>query len=256
MWQSIPYVTTGLGLVAFAIAGILYYLRYQLKQRANIIKSASPKDRIEAIAATAEQFRVDITGLSSAKRAEIVLEQIAIRRRRDLLATIIILSIAGLLTSIAIVAIVSSLGGRDAKVELPPKLRQDSDTGPKTASETKAAQPPKPAQQPDIAQPPRVGQEPKTARVFGSVVTISSGGTDASFCTPRAVVSCVTPEHGGTLVPRSGNAVDIKVTDQARASWNVVRDGPHEICVEFRVFTAACEMRNTLTGRASAVEQY
>jgi hypothetical protein len=52
-WQSIQYVTTGLGLVAFALAGIFYFLRYRLKQRAEIIRSASAKDRLDAIALAA-----------------------------------------------------------------------------------------------------------------------------------------------------------------------------------------------------------
>jgi hypothetical protein len=77
-WQSIQFVMIGLGLVAFVLAGIFYFLRYQLRQRAEIIRSASSKERLDAIALTAEQFRVDVGGLPQTKQSEIVVEQIAI----------------------------------------------------------------------------------------------------------------------------------------------------------------------------------
>ncbi len=218
-WQTIPFVTTGLGLVAFALAGIFYFLRFRLKQRAELIISASSKDRLEAIALTAEQFRVDVSGLPLSKQSEIVLEQIAIRRRRDLLSTVVILAIAVLLTAIAMVAMFR-----------PGSHEQDIQD-----------------------QPRHLGQN--EVEVFGSPVRISSGGS-AGFCAPRRVSSCVAPEHGGELVPNSGKAADLKVTQTGYASWNVVKDGPREICVEFRVSTGACEMTNFLEGRASAVERY
>jgi len=62
-WYAIPYVGTGLSLVAFAIAAALYVYRARLKQRADIIKSAPQKERLDAIASTAEFFRVDISEL-------------------------------------------------------------------------------------------------------------------------------------------------------------------------------------------------
>jgi hypothetical protein len=101
--------------------------------------------------------------------------------------------------------------------------------------------------------PRKLGQN--EVEVFGSAVSISSGGSQLS-CIARSVTSCVTPEHGGELVPNTGKAVDVKVTEPPHASWNVVKDGPSEICVEFRVATGACEMTNTLTGRAAAIERY
>ena len=72
-WYAIPYVGTGLSLVAFAIAAVLYAYRARLKQRADIITSAPQKERLDAIASTAEFFRVDISGLPAKQQQEIVL---------------------------------------------------------------------------------------------------------------------------------------------------------------------------------------
>lgn len=74
--SAIQYVTSGLTLVAFAIGAALLAFRYRLQQRAEIIKSAPAGDRIEAIAATAEFFRVDVSGLSPEKQQEVVLAQL------------------------------------------------------------------------------------------------------------------------------------------------------------------------------------
>src|SRR3954468_16098203 len=84
-WTAIPYVGTGLSLVAFLAAVVLFAFRAKLKQRAEIIKSASAKDRVEAINATAEVFRVDLTSLNAKQKQEIILAQIKVRAHRDLM---------------------------------------------------------------------------------------------------------------------------------------------------------------------------
>jgi hypothetical protein len=98
---ALQYVGTGLSLVAFVVAAILFAYRARLTNRAEIINSAPEKERLEAIAATAEFFRVDVSGLSRPQQQDIVLRQIDARARRDLLLAGVSLAVAILLAAIA-----------------------------------------------------------------------------------------------------------------------------------------------------------
>jgi hypothetical protein len=102
MFEAIKLVGSGLSLVAFAIAAILYAYRARLNQRAKLIQSAAEGDRLEAIATTAEFFRVDVSGLSRVQKQEIVLAQIRLRSRRDSMLAIIAILVAVLLAMVAI----------------------------------------------------------------------------------------------------------------------------------------------------------
>src|SRR5262245_46030270 len=105
IWQAVQYVGTGLSLVAFVVAALLLAYRARLTSRAEIIKSAPEKERLEAIAVTAEFFRVDVSGLTRAQQQGIALTQIHARARRDLLLAGVSLAVAILLAVIALVAI-------------------------------------------------------------------------------------------------------------------------------------------------------
>jgi tetratricopeptide (TPR) repeat protein len=105
MWEALPYVGTGLSLVAFAVAAILLAYRARLAQRAEIIRSAPEQERLEAIATTAEFFRVDVSALTRAQQQDIALTQIRARARRDLLLAGVSSVVAILLAAIAIAAI-------------------------------------------------------------------------------------------------------------------------------------------------------
>src|SRR5258707_10181075 len=105
MWQAMQYVGTGLSLVAFIVAALLLAYRARLTNRADIIKSAPEKERLDAIATTAEFFRVDVSGLTRAQQQDIALTQIHARARRDLLLAGVSLAVAILLAAIAIAAI-------------------------------------------------------------------------------------------------------------------------------------------------------
>src|SRR5258708_735131 len=105
VWGALQYVGTGLSLVAFVVAAILLAYRARLTHRAEIIKSAPEKERLEAIAITAEFFRVDVSGLTRAQQQEIALTQIHARARRDLLLAGLSLVVAVLLAAIAMVAV-------------------------------------------------------------------------------------------------------------------------------------------------------
>jgi tetratricopeptide (TPR) repeat protein len=108
MWQALQYVGTGLSLVAFIVAALLLAYRARLTNRAEIIKSAPEKERLDAIATTAEFFRVDVSGLTRVQQQDIALTQIQARTRRDLLLAGVSLAVAILLAAIAIAAIWAS----------------------------------------------------------------------------------------------------------------------------------------------------
>jgi hypothetical protein len=103
-WGALRYVETGLSLVAFAIAAFLFAYRTRLARRAEIIKSAPKKQRLEAIATTAEFFRIDVSGLTRAQQRDIALAQIHARARRDRLLAGVSFVVA---TSLALIAVVS-----------------------------------------------------------------------------------------------------------------------------------------------------
>jgi hypothetical protein len=105
LWNALQYVGSGLSLAAFVAAAVVFAYRGHLKRRAEIIKSAPEKERLEAIATTAEFFRVDTARLSRVQQEHIVLAQIHARARRDLLVTGVLLTLAVLLGAIAILAI-------------------------------------------------------------------------------------------------------------------------------------------------------
>src|SRR5215468_12585761 len=111
IWQALQYVGTGLSLVAFAFGALLLAYRARLANRAEIIRSAPEKERLEAIAITAEFFRVDVSRLTRAQQQEIVLTQIHARVRRDLLLAGLSLAVAILLAATAIVAVWSTHTG-------------------------------------------------------------------------------------------------------------------------------------------------
>jgi tetratricopeptide (TPR) repeat protein len=108
MWGALHYVETGLSLVAFVVAAILWAYRARLTHRAKIIKSAPEQDRLEAITATAEFFRVDVSGLTRAQQTDIVLAQIDARARRHFLWAVVSLVVFVSLAAITMVSIWSS----------------------------------------------------------------------------------------------------------------------------------------------------
>jgi hypothetical protein len=80
-------------------------LQSAAKKRAEIIRSAPEKDRVEAIATAAEFFRVDVSKLLLEVQAKIVLDQINLRSRREFMTAIVVLVFAVLLAIVVIVAI-------------------------------------------------------------------------------------------------------------------------------------------------------
>jgi hypothetical protein len=107
IWNVAPQIGTGLSLVAFVVAVGLYAYRARLKQRASVIAKMPARDRLAAIDATAEFLRVDVSGLSDKDKHDIVVRQLAIRARRELMLAGIAVAVALLLGAVAIISIVA-----------------------------------------------------------------------------------------------------------------------------------------------------
>jgi hypothetical protein len=107
-WSAIQYVGGGVSLVAFLAAAALYAYTAWLRHQAQTIKSAPEKDRVEAIATAAEFFRVDLSKWPVKQQQQVVLTQIEMRARRDMLRALVVAVFAILLAVIALVAILYS----------------------------------------------------------------------------------------------------------------------------------------------------
>lgn len=115
IWDVAPQIGTGLSLVAFVVAVGLYAYRARLNQRASVIAKMPARDRLAAIDATAEFLRVDVSGLSEKDKHDIVVRQLAIRSRRELMLAGIAIAIAVLLGAVAIIAILVEKGSSSPK---------------------------------------------------------------------------------------------------------------------------------------------
>ncbi|WP_027519691.1 hypothetical protein [Bradyrhizobium sp. WSM1417] len=105
-WQLTQYIGGGFSLVAFVVAAVFYGYREWSRTKAAVVKSAPPSERVEAIATLAEFFRVNIAGLPVERQAEIVLEQLRIKARRDLLFFLSFVFLALICGGVASAAIV------------------------------------------------------------------------------------------------------------------------------------------------------
>lgn len=110
---AIPYVTSGLSLIAFVVAALFYSYRARLRQRTSIILSAPKDQRIAAIEATADFLKIDTSGLSGKSKETIILRQLEIRSRRDQMMFVVALVVAILLGLMAVITI-SNQGGNQA----------------------------------------------------------------------------------------------------------------------------------------------
>jgi hypothetical protein len=98
--------------------------------------------------------------------------------------------------------------------------------------------------------------------IEGNTVFVGSGGKYAGGANPcpgagRSAQSCVKPQHGGTIVAKSGT---FHVISQNGGGTGVdlksQRESPEEYCVTFFASTGACEAEVTINGAAAAIEEY
>lgn len=82
MWNSIQYITTGLTLIGFIVAGTITAFRFYLQHQVNLIKAADENDRAELIKRSAEFFEVNTDNLTKSQQYEVVMLQITSRGKR------------------------------------------------------------------------------------------------------------------------------------------------------------------------------
>ncbi|TAU37819.1 hypothetical protein ELI44_32895 (plasmid) [Rhizobium ruizarguesonis] len=76
-WNAIPFVTSGLALVAFVWAVFLTSWLAKLRTERDKVKSAPPKDRVRALEIAAEYIGVNLQDIPAGQRQVIVLQQMA-----------------------------------------------------------------------------------------------------------------------------------------------------------------------------------
>lgn len=118
-FQAIQYVGGGLSLVAFVVAAFLYAYRAKLRSHIEIIRSAPENDRLQAIATAAEFFQVDVSQLSIDQRYSIVVEELRIRAKRDLLLFSFAIVTAIVLAAVTITASLNAVGPGPAPNNVP-----------------------------------------------------------------------------------------------------------------------------------------
>jgi hypothetical protein len=98
--------------------------------------------------------------------------------------------------------------------------------------------------------------------VLGNPQTASSGGPGANkhkvYCQPQAKESCVRPEHPqGYLVLGSGDSAEtVRIGSDANVQWELSKNTTAEVCITYKSKTTACEVNQSISGRARAVERH
>lgn len=108
MWQALQYVTSGLALVAFLAATLIWGYRYHLRALNERIAKAPPKERAALIDRGIRFGQIPMSGLSADQRFELALRTIGAQRHRLRLVVAALLSVALLFAILAAVAIVVS----------------------------------------------------------------------------------------------------------------------------------------------------
>ncbi|WP_342150260.1 hypothetical protein [Methylorubrum sp. SB2] len=108
IFQSAQSITTGLSLVAFALAIALMVYRARSRSAIKIIETTPETDRLRTVETLAEWVRVDLKGLSAKQRENIVLEQIRNKAKRELMLALLAAFAGLLLAAVALASILSS----------------------------------------------------------------------------------------------------------------------------------------------------
>jgi hypothetical protein len=96
-------ITTPLALIAFIVAAAFYAYRAHLLQRRRTIASLPDADKLAAVEATLNRFRIDTTGLTNPEKVELAIAQIRAHAQRFLIGSIVVcvLAIIAAIVSVA-----------------------------------------------------------------------------------------------------------------------------------------------------------
>lgn len=91
MWEAIPYVTSGLTLVAFLAAIAAWACRRVVTRQERLIRTAPDQSRAQLVRDALEFFNVDPAGLTREQQYEIALRQINARAERFRITAIVVI---------------------------------------------------------------------------------------------------------------------------------------------------------------------
>ncbi|MBY2993769.1 hypothetical protein HF263_03925 [Rhizobium leguminosarum] len=178
MFEAIPYIGSGLALVAFIVAASFYAYRETLKTQRQNVKSAAPSDVDDVIATANEYVKVDLGQLPEADRKAVVLRQLDIKAARESRKAWSFLICALLIACLSAFAIFTykpdgSTGRQDAPLASPANTGSASsettnepsaqgDIAPATTAPDQAEAPAEPHPQYDLQPEEQVALEPET----------------------------------------------------------------------------------------------
>ena len=112
MWESIAYVAGGVTLAAFIIAAAVTAFRSAIVQRERLIRQAPERDRAKLVQDALDSLRIPTAGLRPDERYRLLLRKFDERASRFRTTAIVVVIIACLGATVAIVAIV-----RDSSID-------------------------------------------------------------------------------------------------------------------------------------------
>lgn len=157
-WNAIPYVTSGLALVAFVWAVFLTSWLAGLRTQRDKVKAAPTKDRVRALEIAAEYIGVDLKDIPPGQRQAIVLKQMdnKVSLQKMKIGAALVVGIIALF----LVAYVIAVPVRSGEKELPEQ--------PVAQTSRPQSLQPKPQSSPDVIVPPEPGERLDTK--FGKTV--------------------------------------------------------------------------------------
>jgi len=129
VWESIAYVAGGVTLAAFIIAAAVTAFRSALLQKERLIRQAPERDRAKLVQEALDSLRVNTARLKPSDRYEVVLRKFDERETRFRITAFVVVIIACLAATVAIVAIIrdTSQGNKaDANPMQTPTPNQNS----------------------------------------------------------------------------------------------------------------------------------
>jgi hypothetical protein len=102
MWNAIPYVGTGIALIAFIAAVVAWTYKAQLDKDERLIRAAPESDRGQLVKNALEFFNVETARLSEEQQYKIALEQIQARGQRFKISAAVICFLAIIIAGVTI----------------------------------------------------------------------------------------------------------------------------------------------------------
>jgi hypothetical protein len=195
VWDSIAYVAGGVTLAAFIIAAAVTAFRSALVQKERLIRQAPEHDRAKLVQEALDSLRVNTAGLNPKDRYKLVLRKFDERATRFRITAFVVVIIACLAATIAIVAIIrdTSIGKKaDANPGQTPTPNQNS--SPLAIDNV-------PSSHPSKTEPTSTSKPPNSTPTPTASVSVEPGPTTATKPSWDLIKSWVTATYpSGTVI--------------------------------------------------------